>query len=256
MPSGSLDFGRVALFALDLPVRLGRKIFQHRLDYRACLFEDLRARLNGTRPRRILEIGPRDGEDTRRLATIGAEQIVLVDLPNQRARIENWLPELAHDLIKVVYGNIMYDPMFDAIEPFDVVWCTGVLYHNPEQLRFIRQLFDLLTPGGYLVLETATARRRTLRSENCVEIWFPPDKVVSRRYHLSTNITHLPSRKAVGSWLELIGFVDITRSTCHRQVTRSLAATRAAYLARRPSKGEVLGYYSHADHNFPIGRAR
>ena len=33
------------------------------------------------------------------------------------------------------------------------MWCTGVLYHNPEQLRFVRQLFDLTAPGGHLVLE-------------------------------------------------------------------------------------------------------
>src|SRR3989442_11286959 len=34
------------------------------------------------------------------------------------------------------------------LEPFDVVWCTGVLYHNPEQLRMVRRLSDLLKPGG------------------------------------------------------------------------------------------------------------
>ena len=66
-----------------------------------------------------------------------------------------------------------YDKMFDEIEPFDLIWCTGVLYHNAEQLRFIRQLFDATAPGGHLVLESAIARPPGTRNANCVEIWYP-----------------------------------------------------------------------------------
>lgn len=99
-------------------------------------------------PRRILEIGPRDGEDTRRLATLGAEKIVLVDLPNQKSKIERWLPTLGKAPIELIIGNFMYDRSFDEKKPFDLVWCTGVLYHNPQQLRFTRQLFDIIRPAG------------------------------------------------------------------------------------------------------------
>jgi SAM-dependent methyltransferase len=212
--------------------------------------------LGGTKPSRILEIGPRDGEDTRRLVTLGAEQLVLVDLPNQKEKISKWLPELGSAPIEVAYGNVMYDRAFDSITPFDIVWCTGVLYHNPEQLRFIRQLFDLTAPEGLLVLETATARRRQMRNENCVEIWFPPNKASSRSYHLSENVTHLPSVKAVQSWLGMFGFVDVVRSSCHRRVTRSLAADRAAFIARRPVNPDAAGYYRHVSHEFPLGRTR
>ena len=38
----------------------------------------------------------------------------------------------------------MYDPVVKQLERFDCVWCTGVLYHNPEQLRMIKKLCDLL----------------------------------------------------------------------------------------------------------------
>ena len=130
----------------------------------------------------MLEIGPKEGDDTRRLATLGAQNLVLVDLPNQRANIEKWIGDLKAP-VELIYGNIMYDRAFDTIEPFDVVWCTGVLYHNPEQLRFVRQLFDLTAPGGFLVLETATARLPGTRDANCVEIWYPPNK--ARRPRLS-----------------------------------------------------------------------
>jgi SAM-dependent methyltransferase len=240
---------------LDLPVRVLRKLRGERPDYRGFLFEDLKRRIGTKTPRRVLEIGPKEGDDTRRLATLGAQNLVLVDLPNQRANIEKWIGDLKAP-VEMIYGNFMYDRAFDTIEPFDVVWCTGVLYHNPEQLRFVRQLFDLTAPGGILVLETATARLPGTRDANCVEIWYPPNKAVGRVYHVSNNVSHLPSRKALASWLEMLGFSGIEPSDCHRRVTRALDATRAAYLAQRPLEQERGTYYSHVGHEFPIGRAR
>ena len=64
----------------------------------------------------------------------------------------------------------MCDSTCATLEPFDVVWCTEVLYHNPKQLRMVKLLFDLVHKSGILVIESATARRRNLRDENCVEI--------------------------------------------------------------------------------------
>ncbi|MBT7665825.1 MAG: hypothetical protein HN608_12970, partial [Rhodospirillaceae bacterium] len=52
----------------------------------------------------------------------------------------------------------------DDLLPFDLIWCTGVLYHNPEQLRMIARLFDWTAAGGHLVLETATAPRTTVQT--------------------------------------------------------------------------------------------
>lgn len=251
-----MQFNRLFNFLGDLPVRLLRRLRGRSVDYRSLLFEDLQRRLDGRKPRRILEIGPKDGKDTRRLASLGAEKIILVDLPNQKSEIEGWLPALGGAPIELIIGNFMYDVSFNKIEPFDVVWCTGVLYHNPEQLRFIRQLFDVTSPDGLLVIETATARRSATRNENCVEIWFPPDKPTSLKAHLSVNVTHLPSARAVESWLQMIGFSDIERSQCHRQVSRSLAADRVAFTATRRSEGEIGVYYGTRGHEFAIGRAR
>ncbi len=162
-----------------------------------------------------------------RLVSLGANELVLVDLPSKQDKIEKWLPALAHEPVRMIFGNIN-TTILDGT--FDLVWCTGVLYHNQEQLRLLRKLFSLLNPGGHLVLETATARRHGLRNENCVEIWYPPNKDRSGSYHLSVNITHLPSRLAVESWLKMAGFVDIERSRCYH---RPLAASRVAYISKK-----------------------
>lgn len=251
-----VDVGRALVRVLDLPGRVMRHFSGTRPDYRAYLFEDLMARLGGRRPARILEIGPKDGDDTRRLAGLAPQQLVLVDLPSQKDRVQQWLPGITEAPVELLIGNIMYDPVLDGAAPFDLVWCTGVLYHNPEQLRFVRQLFDLTAPEGLLVLESATARRARTRNENCVEIWHPPDEAVSSGYHLSINITHLPSRRAIESWMAMIGFDEVQRSNCHRRVSRGLGATRAAYIARRPATSDTGTYYWNAGLDYRVGAAR
>jgi len=147
-------------------------------DYRAYLFEELVA-LGGRRPARILEIGPKDGLDTQRLLGLDPERLTLLDLPSLEASNRGWLARLDMSRIEYVSANLMYSTAVSGLEPFDVVWCTGVLYHNPEQLRMVRRLSDLLKPAGVLVLESATTRRRRLRGANCVEVLYPPSEEAS-----------------------------------------------------------------------------
>lgn len=241
---------------LDLPSRIRYRLTGGAPDYREFLFSELVKRLAGRRALRILEIGPRDGVDTARLLTLAPERLCLVDLPDKEERVRGWMATLASPAVDLIVGNIMYDAACATLVDFDVVWCTGVLYHNPEQLRMVRRLYEFVRPGGLLVIESATARRRHLRDENCVEIWHGVDKAVHRRYHVSKNITHLPSRRSVSSWLEMVGFEDIRQSDCHRRITRALAANRAAFIARRPMRDSAQGYYSFVGLNYDIGKAR
>ena len=246
------------LFArlLDIPGAVFSRVTGKMPDYREHLFKELVSHLHGQVPQRVLEIGPRDGEDTKKLLTLPPEELVLVDLPDKEERVRSWLPALNSRAIKLIIGNIMYDETCESLRAFDVVWCTGVLYHNPEQLRMVRRLYDLVRPGGVLVIESATARRGRLRNENCVELWHGESKALHRRHHVSQNITHLPSRHAIRSWLEIVGFEYIEQSGCHRAVSRSLAANRAAFIARRPLEDASRGYYAAAGLNYDIGKAR
>jgi SAM-dependent methyltransferase len=224
-------------------------------DYRGHLFDELVTRLAGKRPARILEIGPKDGLDTARLLTLRPDQLLMIDLADKSVNNDVWYAKLARPGLELRYGNFMYESWVDDLEPFDIVWCTGVLYHNPEQLRMVARLFDLTRPDGLLVLESATARRRWLADENCIEIWYPPPEgAVKRKYHISSNVTHLPSRKAIESWLAMTGFTDIRASGAHRLQSRALARTRAAFIAERgPTPGN---YYGVGGHDFRIGKSR
>ena len=77
-------------------------------DYRAYLFEELVAYLDGRRPKRILEIGPKDGQDTQRLLELDPERLTLLDLPRLEASNRVWLDRIGSSRIEYVSANVMY----------------------------------------------------------------------------------------------------------------------------------------------------
>ena len=245
-------------YIFDLLTRISWRLGAIVPDYREILFEELIARLGDKRPLQILEIGPKDGQDTKRLMQLNPEKLVLVDLPDKEADVREWLKKLPSNNIELIMGNIMYGDLIAKLGSFDLVWCTGVLYHNPEQLRMIRILVDFLNPGGILVLESVTARRHHLRNEACVEIWHNIKKTEHKRHHVSRNVTHLPSQLAIKAWLEMVGMQDIRQSRSHSCVLRKLAKTRVAYISYKPLEDASLTpstYYHVAGLDYEIGRS-
>ena len=81
----------------------------------------------------------------------------------------------------------------------------GVLYHQRDPSRHIRDLWSATIPGDTLVLETISAEHE-----------FSPDS----RYAGMRNVWHIPSQDSACALLSNAGFdnivvVDQTR-TCHR----------------------------------------
>lgn len=225
------------------------------LMYRVHLFDELLA-LAGRdhfRARRILEIGPRDGLDSGRLAGLNPAELVMLELPEKRATTAAWLAGLAcpHRYIE---ANLMYlsRAELDALGRFDLIWCTGVLYHNAEQLRLLRRLFRLLLPGGFLVLESATLRGpRRLRAEPVVRLYFPDT------YRDTGTITHLPTAAAIRAWLGMAGFGSIHASRCFEKSNRAVAAGRMACIAAKGGDDDGAVYYGKSGLNpdYKLGEA-
>jgi SAM-dependent methyltransferase len=246
-----------AMLILRLYTKVQRRLRRWRgetRDYRDFLFEHLERYLAGRTPRSVLEIGPRDGDDTARLARLGPDRLVLAELPHAQEQLEAKLRERGLlDRVELVWGNIMYDRQAAERAPYDLIWCTGVLYHNPEQLRMIVRLRDWLAPDGVLVLESATARRALNRNRKVVEIWHNEPRSDHVTNHISPNVTHLPSRKAIAAWLEMAGFEAIELSDCHRRQAWNLARNRAAFVCRRPAAIQGGTYYRKVEEHYPIG---
>ena len=187
--------------------------------------------------KRILEVGPKHGHDSRRLAELAPAELVLLELPEKRELVRGWLPDVeARAAVRYVEGNLLYLSPAERGElgSFDLVWCLGVLYHNAEQLRLVKRLFDATAVGGALVLESATSRDPALADLRVVEIHWPEP------YRGVQTITHLPTRLAIACWLEMAGFVDVEQRDVYG---KELAWQRAVFIARRMP--ESRSYSTH-----------
>ncbi len=209
--------------------------------YRVHLFEELKTLLSpaSLRGTRILEIGPKDGLDSRRLASLQPNELVMIDLPEKRPAVDDWRSQITcpHRHIE---QNFMYMPReeYAGLGTFDLIWCTGVLYHNPEQLRFLRKLYKLLNVGGCLVLESATWRgAKGMRDGSYVEIHYP------QTYRNTGTITHLPTANAIKAWLSMVGFTRIHDSRCFEDANRDVIGQRYACFAIKTDADDADVYY-------------
>jgi len=196
------------------------------------VFEALRPEL--PRGGRILEIGPKHGLDTRLLATLEPRELVTIDLAEKADDIAAWLADVP--VARHVEANVLYLGERERAElgRFDLVWCLGVLYHNLEQVRLLRRLYELTADAGLVVVESSTTRNRILAGRNVVELHWP------KTYRDVPTITHLPSRRAIASWLEMVGFTDVRVRDVY---SRGLARQRAVLTGRRESDGSAYAGY-------------
>ena len=227
---------------------------QDTLEYRDYLYQEL-IDLYGKEyfnDKRILEIGPRDGEDSVRLEEFLPSEFVLIDLPDKEEINKQWLGDLKSNH-KFIQANFLYMSQedYESLGKFDLIYFTGVLYHNPEQLRFIQKIYDKLNFGGVVVLESATTRNKKLINENVVEIHYP------KTYRDTTTISHLPSKKAILSWLEMVGFKEILVSKSYEKENYNVKDIRFACIARKTKEDIPNSYYEKQlkEKSFIIGKS-
>ena len=209
------------------------------------VFKHLREQgfIDGFEKKRILEIGPKHGKDSLLLATLNPSELVLIDLPEKRSMVREWLPQVKKKC-KTVYfeGNILYltQEQYRQLGTFDLIWCLGVLYHNVEQLRLLKRLFDLSNANGCVVIESATTKNKKLKKLNIVEIHWP-----YTHRNVST-MTHLPSRLAIKSWLEMVGFTNVKIWDIY---SRRVGWHRAVLTGRKIRKSKPYIYYTESGLN-------
>lgn len=216
--------------------------------YRAYLFKELLSISEYKQEffeKRILEIGPKDGLDSKRLSSLQPKELVMIDLPEKQTSIKKWVSEMQCPS-KYIEENLMYMPYEDymSLGKFDLIWCTGVLYHNAEQLRLLRKLYKLLNKGGYLVLENATLRpAKELQDRLYVEIHYP------QTCRNTGTITHLPSAGAIKAWLQMTGFQEIFDSTCFEKENKDLIGQHYACISRKTNEDDADIYYGKSGLN-------
>lgn len=101
---------------------------------------------------RVLDIGCWSGGDLLILAGMGANVIATEEHPRsaQSARALMELVNCPGDVIE----RSAYQDNSEWRQSFDIVYCSGVLYHVTDPVLLLRICFSYLKPGGRLIIET------------------------------------------------------------------------------------------------------
>lgn len=147
--------------------------------------------------RTILDVGCGNGYHCWRMLGAGAKRVIGIDPSAKFVFQFNAIKKYAgHELpIDVLPLGIEHMPA--KMAAFDTVFSMGILYHRRSPMDHLRELRELLRPGGQLVLETLV-------------IDGPEGQVLvpEGRYGKMPNVWFLPSPDTLVSWMRKQGFVN------------------------------------------------
>ncbi|WP_397323931.1 tRNA 5-methoxyuridine(34)/uridine 5-oxyacetic acid(34) synthase CmoB [Pantoea agglomerans] len=147
--------------------------------------------------RTVLDVGCGSGYHMWRMIGAGAHLVVGID-PMQLFLVQfEAVRKLLNDDRRAHMLPLGIEQL-PVLQAFDTVFSMGVLYHRRSPLDHLLQLKNQLVSGGELVLET-------LVIEGDVNQVLVPGE----RYAQMRNVFFIPSAKALKSWLEKSGFVDV-----------------------------------------------
>jgi tRNA (mo5U34)-methyltransferase len=161
--------------------------------------------------RLVLDVGCGNGYHCWRMFGAGAKRVIGIDPSAKFVFQFNAIKKYAGVTLPIDLLPIGIEHMPTKMAAFDTVFSMGILYHRRSPMDHLRELRDLLRPGGQLVLETLV-------------IDGPEGQVLvpEGRYAKMPNVWFLPSPLTLVSWLRKQGFVepkmvDISTTTIKEQ---------------------------------------
>lgn len=158
--------------------------------------------------KKVLDIGCWSGGDLLLLAGLGAKVTAIEEHPRSAASARR-LCELV-GCPATIHEKSLYHDQQEWKQQFDVVYCSGVIYHVTDPVLFLRICFAYLKVGGTLIIETKShaADRSVCSYSGSLEKgwnWFAP------------------SREALGRWMVDAGFAVEDVRLYQRPIGRLLA---------------------------------
>lgn len=162
--------------------------------------------LNGVE---LLDVGCWTGGDVLALAGLGAKVTAFDEHPVSAAAAKR-LCRLVGSDAKVLHQSL-YDDRPELARRFDVIYCSGVIYHVTDPLLLLRICFAYLRPGGTLVIET--------KAESGAGAGCAYAGTMEKGWNW-----YSPSRAVLGRWLVDAGFSPQDVRLHWRPIGRLLAA--------------------------------
>jgi len=161
--------------------------------------------------RLILDVGCGNGYHCMRMLGAGAKRVIGIDPSPKFVFQFQAIKNFAGKELPVDVLPIGIEDMPKKLEAFDTVFSMGILYHRRSPMDHLRELRELLRPGGQLVLETLV-----------VEGPEGTALVPEGRYAKMPNVWYLPSPDTLLSWMRKNGFknprmVDISTTSIEEQ---------------------------------------
>lgn len=158
--------------------------------------------------KKVLDIGCWSGGDLLLLAGLGAE-VTAIEEHARSAASARRLCELV-GCPTAIFEKSLYHERQDWKQQFDIIYCSGVIYHVTDPILFLRICFAYLKVGGSLIIETKShdAGRSVCSYSGSLEKgwnWFAP------------------SYEALGRWMVDAGFAVDEVRLYQRPVGRLLA---------------------------------
>lgn len=190
--------------------------------------------------KRVLDIGCNAGFDTFYLSTLGPSEIIGIE-PASLFYYQALLLWSMYACPNLRFLNARWqDIKRSAFGRFDLINCQGVLYHEPSPILLLEALFDLLAPGGKLVIETHV----TLDDDTKALF-------VEGAFWGDYNWFWIPSEATVCAMLRACGFEDVVVRAKHPVPSQNPndplhtkeglpVGGRAFFTARRPMAEQVF----------------
>jgi tRNA (mo5U34)-methyltransferase len=170
-------------------------------------FKDNMGDLNGLR---VLDIGSSNGYYMFRMAAHNPLMILGVE-PQSSFYYQYLTVQKFAKLNSVFCLPVPFQQLPRLDQYFDRVFCMGVLYHRKSPVQMLKDIHEIMRPGGMLILENLVLETK---QNLCL---FPED-----RYAKMRNVYFIPDLLAMESWLLRAGFkeidcVDVSRTTHEEQ---------------------------------------
>jgi len=188
------------------------------------------------RGKRVLEVGPKYGLHALWIdRELQPSELVFCDFAADTVLHEQWVGELRNPH-RFVYGDLRFADELLDLEPFDLVFFLGVLYHSAHHLDLLTMLNRVTRLGGTMLLQSTIDDR--------------PDAVVWLHWQPATGKAKaVPTVSALRTQLGWTGWRTVTRFTNYRpgstqalflcEKTDELAGTTGLAPAVTPHRSDV-----------------
>ena len=155
---------------------------------------------------RILEVGPKYGLHALWLdRVLHPSELVFSDFASDRHLHDAWVAQLEAPH-RFVYGDLRSADELLELEPFDLVFFLGVLYHSAHHLPLLSMLNRVTRLGGTMLLESTV----DTRDDALVRYRWPPE---SGKAKAVPSIAALRMQLAWTGWRKTRRFTDYRPGT-------------------------------------------